>query len=403
MSGPRQPSWLRLTSAPLIFVDASGETLLAANDAARRVLSFTADLPGDLSAVIGETSSRRFVQAAVAATGSEFRIVLICRTGAGLRSLRFDGIKDTDGIAITLAPPLPDDRAWLASLEEVASGLPIGLEIYDAKFRPLLCNEVSDQFFEYPGIYMDHHDDWWPAAFPDPSERAKAFQEWQQRLVEARAAPGQSSGAEWKVRCADGIERLFEFRFRFVGELYTVVFWDVTERRRIEEEWREHARTDVLTGLANRRSFFEEAEIMRRNTALGHEELSLLMLDIDRFKAINDQYGHGVGDHVLRVIAERCRRALRVGDLLARLGGEEFALLLPSTGPLEAAEVGRQLNAVVAAQPIECGPASVDVRISIGGATRHHPEEPLESLLDRADRALYQAKAGGRDRVEFLP
>lgn len=384
-----------------MIVNATGEILVAANVGACRILMLPTDLalPCPLDVAIGDEATENL--RAAAARRTEFRLVLTCRTRGGFRSLCFDGVPCAEGIAVTLGHPVPDERAWLESLEEVAAGLPIGLEIYDREFRPLLCNEVSDHFFNYPGIRMDHHDDWWSIGFPDEDDRRHAYLEWQERIAEARLDQSRSRSAEWKVRCADGLDRHFEFRFRFVGDLYTVVFWDVTERRRLEEEWREYACTDVLTGLCNRRHFFEQGEIMRRNTDLGHEDLSLLMIDIDHFKAINDQHGHAVGDHVLRVVAERCCKALRLGDLLARIGGEEFAVLLPSTGSGDSTEIALRLNRVIADYPVECGAVVVDVRISVGGATRTHEGEPLESLLDRADRALYAAKSNGRNRVEF--
>ncbi|MCW0183095.1 MAG: GGDEF domain-containing protein [Zavarzinia sp.] len=401
MATIEEPPWLRLVKAPVIIVNAAGETLVAANEGARRILALPSrlPLPASLVLLIGEEA----VEALEASTRDkrEFRIVATCRTRGGFRALCLDGIACDEGFAVTLGHPVPDERAWLESLEEVAAGLPIGLEIYDRDFRPLLCNEVSDHFFDYPDVHMDHHDDWWGLAFPDEGDRRHAFLEWHERIAEARADQGRSRSAEWKVRCADGLDRNFEFRFRFVGDLYTVVFWDVTERRRLEEEWREYACTDVLTGLCNRRHFFEQGEVMRRNTDLSHEALSLLMIDIDHFKAINDQHGHAVGDHVLRVVAERCSKALRLGDLLARIGGEEFSVLLPSTGTREAVTIAGRLNRALADYPIECGAVAVDVRISVGGATRTHEGEPLESLLDRADRALYAAKSNGRDRVEF--
>ncbi|PWR18125.1 GGDEF domain-containing protein [Zavarzinia aquatilis] len=401
MASKGPPHWLRLVKAPVMIVNATGDILVAANAGARRILMLPADLalPCPLDMAIGDEASESLH--AAAARRLEFRLVLTCRTRGGFRSLCFDAEPCAEGFTVTLGHPVPDERTWLESLEEVAAGLPIGLEIYDRDFRPLLCNEVSDHFFNYPGIRMDHHDDWWSIGFPDEDDRRHAFIEWQERIAEAREDQSRSRSAEWKVRCADGLDRHFEFRFRFVGDLYTVVFWDVTERRRLEEEWREFACTDVLTGLCNRRHFFEQGEIMRRNTDLGHEDLSLLMIDIDHFKAINDQHGHAVGDHVLRVVADRCSKALRLGDLIARIGGEEFAVLLPSTGSAESANIALRLNRVVADYPIECGSVVVDARISVGGATRTHQGEPLESLLDRADRALYAAKSNGRNRVEF--
>jgi diguanylate cyclase (GGDEF)-like protein len=182
------------------------------------------------------------------------------------------------------------------------------------------------------------------------------------------------------------------------------LFHDVTVQERLAEELRLRAQTDSLTGLPNRRHFFDVgvAAVARAVGAKGVEgSLSLLLLDIDHFKSINDGFGHPVGDEVLREFASRCRSLMRGRDLMARIGGEEFAVLLPETKPAEAAEIGERLRCAFARAAVETQGGAISVTISMGGATLSGGGESLDALLKRADVALYEAKHGGRNRVVF--
>ena len=129
----------------------------------------------------------------------------------------------------------------------------------------------------------------------------------------------------------------------------------------------------------------------------------MLLLDIDHFKSINDSFGHPVGDEVLRELASRCRGLLRGHDLIARIGGEEFAVILPGTGPAEATEIAERLRMAFAGSPVATQGGEVRVTISLGGAMLSATGETFEVLLKRADAALYEAKRGGRNRVVFAP
>jgi diguanylate cyclase (GGDEF)-like protein/PAS domain S-box-containing protein len=183
---------------------------------------------------------------------------------------------------------------------------------------------------------------------------------------------------------------------------YAVVasFADITEQKLLEQELEHQARVDALTGVANRRHFMDEAEqgiaLSRR---YGHV-LSLLMLDIDRFKLVNDTYGHHVGDIVLQALAEVCRRELRDVDVFGRIGGEEFAVLLPETGAERALRVAERLRQAVAAAAVRVEERSnVRFTVSIGVATLTDADGCVDTLLQRADQALYEAKESGRNAV----
>lgn len=157
------------------------------------------------------------------------------------------------------------------------------------------------------------------------------------------------------------------------------------------------ASTDALTGLPNRRYFDEYVGLLTRRRR-AEDQVGVLMIDIDRFKRLNDTFGHGVGDHVLREVAQAIARAVREGDVPARYGGEEFAVLLRNPGPEIALEVGERVRRSVAALDLRrLGVPGVSV--SVGVAVAGSPDVGLDLVIDDADRALFRAKRAGRDRV----
>jgi two-component system, cell cycle response regulator len=170
------------------------------------------------------------------------------------------------------------------------------------------------------------------------------------------------------------------------------------ELRRRNAELERLVATDHLTGVHNRRFTARELErLVARGRRHGHA-LSVALLDVDRFKAINDRHGHEAGDAVLAGVAERMASRLRRDDVVGRWGGEEFLVLLPETGPAGAACVADAVRAVIAAQPFAVEGGPLPVTASVGWAT-WDGEETGEALLRRADGALYAAKAGGRNAV----
>ena len=179
---------------------------------------------------------------------------------------------------------------------------------------------------------------------------------------------------------------------------------DVTDRKALEEELIRQAHFDYLTGVNNRRHFMERAENELRRANRCGNQLSIFMLDIDHFKMINDRYGHKVGDQVLKMLADVCRSALRDIDILARMGGEEFAVLLPETDGSLALEVARRLQDSInkACLRLE-GDLAIKIQVSIGVASMTTPQDNMDILLHRADTALYEAKNTGRNRICVAP
>jgi diguanylate cyclase (GGDEF)-like protein len=157
------------------------------------------------------------------------------------------------------------------------------------------------------------------------------------------------------------------------------------------------ASTDALTGLPNRRYFDEFCGLLARRRR-AEDAVGVLMIDIDRFKALNDRYGHATGDDVLRAVASAIAGAVRGADVPARYGGEEFAVLLRNPSGEVAVEVAQRVRRAVGSLDVsEFGPAGVTV--SVGVAVAEAEDEPIARLIERADKALYRAKRRGRNRV----
>jgi diguanylate cyclase (GGDEF)-like protein/PAS domain S-box-containing protein len=186
------------------------------------------------------------------------------------------------------------------------------------------------------------------------------------------------------------------------GEItgFVEVFHDITEQKLREQALFYRATRDTLTGALNRGHFTEIAsqEIERAQRFL--EPLSLVMLDIDHFKTINDTWGHPVGDKAIVACAQACQAALRRIDSVGRVGGEEFAILLPRANKEPAYEMACRLRLAIATQRIESPGGSFGFTASLGVATLHSQVRDLQGLMRNADAALYQAKRGGRNRVE---
>ncbi len=163
---------------------------------------------------------------------------------------------------------------------------------------------------------------------------------------------------------------------------------------------REQAHTDELTNLANRRAFLGVGAAALDQAKRYQRPLSLLMIDIDHFKKINDTHGHAAGDAALRAMAAALRKAARAADTPGRLGGEEFAVLLPETNAAEALVVAERIRHDVKAIEMVHENATIRFTTSIGIAERIGEIDTIDALLHNADEALYAAKLGGRDRVE---
>lgn len=166
---------------------------------------------------------------------------------------------------------------------------------------------------------------------------------------------------------------------------------------RLEQTLRLSAELDALTGLYNRRGFFRHAQLLQAHAI--RMQKAVLMLDIDFFKKVNDQYGHQVGDSVLQEVARRIHQVVREGDLAARYGGEEFIVLCYETETKVALNIAERMRAAVEASPITVNKLTINVTISIGVRCWNRPDFELDSQIALADNALYVAKDKGRNCV----
>lgn len=175
---------------------------------------------------------------------------------------------------------------------------------------------------------------------------------------------------------------------------------EIAERERLESSLRHLAQTDALTGLKNRRSFLEVAEQALRQSQRTGAPLALCMLDIDHFKAINDNLGHAAGDAVLVQVAALCTHQLREQDLIGRYGGEEFIIALPNTDAEDAILIAERLRARIEQYRLGGIGEALGLTVTIGISQLAEGEETLDAALQRADHALYEGKREGRNRLK---
>lgn len=226
-------------------------------------------------------------------------------------------------------------------------------------------------------------------------------------------ANGEPAGVHvWEIQNTRNL-RWYECRDRAMrwedGRLVRVeVAIDITESKRIKEELAAAklraealAHADELTGLDNRRAFVSRGLQLFHHASRHGRAISVIMFDLDHFKLINDTHGHYVGDRVLIAVANNIRPLVRESDILGRLGGEEFALILPETRLSEALNVAERLRATIADILIENGEALIRCTSSFGVAACEHGSKDLDEMLCEADDALYRAKEFGRNRVEY--
>lgn len=180
---------------------------------------------------------------------------------------------------------------------------------------------------------------------------------------------------------------------------YLIAFEDFTEREGLKHRLTEIANTDELTGLNNRRRFNECAEEAVQQARVEREKLSVLMMDLDFFKKINDSYGHHGGDAVLRDFAGMLSDAFSGTDIVGRIGGEEFAVVMLNTDAVRACDKAEEFRKTVAEKTVEFGEKSISFTVSIGVAELNEATADFDALINSADHALYKAKHLGRNRT----
>jgi len=190
-------------------------------------------------------------------------------------------------------------------------------------------------------------------------------------------------------------------RYKYISELNELLVTKTSELEETKAELLKESTTDFLSTLHNRRYFVKLSEQQFKTAQKHHRNLSILMIDIDRFKKINDTYGHAFGDHVICVVASIIKSNLRTSDIAARYGGEEFVVLLLETGLNEAADIAERIRNSVENQSIKRSESSTySVTVSIGiSELECHQDRNIEEVISRADKAMYAAKQSGKNAI----
>jgi diguanylate cyclase (GGDEF)-like protein/PAS domain S-box-containing protein len=182
-----------------------------------------------------------------------------------------------------------------------------------------------------------------------------------------------------------------------IGRMHVID--DITERKKIQEELRQQAITDELTGVSNRRHFMELANSEMKRAVRLKRPPAVALIDIDHFKQINDTYGHAAGDQALIAFTTIFQKHIREIDVFARFGGDEFVLLLPETNQEQAFVVLERIRLALSTQPIDLDGKPVALTFSSGIASLSGDQQSIDSLLSQADQALYRAKEAGRNNI----
>ncbi len=283
-------------------------------------------------------------------------------------------------------------------LGSVLGALPVGVWIMDRDGGIIYGNPEGrriwagsryikpEQFGEYKG--------WWVAT----GKRIEPH-EW----AAARAiSKGETSlNEEIEIECFDGTRKVIlnsampirDDAGEVIGGI--IVNVDISDRIRLEDQLRTAADTDELTQIWNRRHFYELLHEEMQRAERYRRPLALIMFDIDRFKLINDSHGHAVGDQVLIFVSREVQNEVRVTEHLARVGGDEFMLLLPETGLADASNTAERLRKMLAERPLK----PVGVISCSFGVCEHRQGESVDDFMRRADEAMYEAKQAGRGQV----
>ncbi|MGO8991577.1 MAG: PAS domain S-box protein [bacterium] len=230
--------------------------------------------------------------------------------------------------------------------------------------------------------------EWFRKAYPDPEYRHKAIALWKEDVALRRGGD-----RVWSVVRKDGQVKEIEFKLTFLDDGRVIVMLsDVTERKRTEEELAYKATHDLLTGLPNRMLFKDRFNVAKAQAQRVHKKLAVVFLDLDRFKEVNDTLGHDAGDGLLCAVGDRLIDLVRKSDTVARMGGDEFLLLLPDTDQVEdAIRVAQKVQDVLQAPFIMDG-HEICIGASIGIAIYPDDGTDVDSLVSHADKAMYEAK-----------
>ncbi|APX94755.1 PAS domain S-box protein [Halomonas sp. 1513] len=297
-------------------------------------------------------------------------------------------------------------RQYAGEVQDLYEHAPCGYHSLDSHGRVIKINRTELKWLGYRAdevIDKRHYRD-----FVTTETRAAFDAAFQKVLCE-----GQEGRAECELSCRDGTRlwvaihataHVTEEGFQYSR----ATVFDLSDRKALETRLERQALTDPLTGLGNRRALEDQAAMEIARAKRSGAPLSLVAIDLDHFKRINDTYGHDVGDLVLQAFATLARQVLRDGDVLCRMGGEEFAVLLPDTNREQALQVAERLREAVATTPVKIdqdatGDGVLAYTTSLGVTLVSAGESSLKPAIKRADQGLYAAKEAGRNRAHWQP
>jgi diguanylate cyclase (GGDEF)-like protein/PAS domain S-box-containing protein len=292
------------------------------------------------------------------------------------------------------------------NLRNILDHLPVGVLLVQGGERIVFRNRSFVQITGYTEQDVGGTQRWWERAYPDAQVRERTRRHWDALCDTARQGDGCIRAGEYDITCRDGQCRTVDISGVLLGPDHLVFFEDLSERKAAEEEATYLAYYDPLTGLPNRRMLLDQVRQAMATSAQSGRSGALLMLDLDHFKTINETRGHDWGDMLLRQVAERLRACTHEEHTVARHGDDEFVVVLESLADnaadaaVQAQEVAQRIQAALRA-PYMLGGEPWHASVSMGAAIFRGLGESVDDLLKRADVAMYQAKAAGRDTLQF--
>ncbi|MBZ0331030.1 sensor domain-containing diguanylate cyclase [Halomonas sp. ANAO-440] len=294
------------------------------------------------------------------------------------------------------------DRSLIEAIHEAS---PDGILVVDDQGMIVSHNRRLFEVFDIPlealpgdhGGNLSGYSEQAPLALA--MDRLEAPEAFLKRTQELYDDPSMEDHCELSLKDGRTLERFSKALWgndkRYLGRVW--FFRDITPRKEVERKLEVLARRDPLTGVANRRHFFELSGVEVARARRYGAPLSLAMLDLDHFKQINDRFGHSAGDRVLINFCNDVATLLRESDVLARLGGEEFVVLLPGSDPDGAFQLAERLRGHAEKAIVEEGESRIRYTVSAGVASLTPDDASIETVMGRADDALYAAKAAGRN------
>lgn len=317
---------------------------------------------------------------------------------------------DTPGAAETLLALMhaQAEVARLSEREQLFSSLLVSVNAvlwaFDWETRKMVYVSPAYEriFGRSAGLLLADYAEWRDSIYPDDLNYAErslneviekgAIEDREYRIIRADGEVRWLSDKCFVSHKADAAQRLI-----VVG-----IAEDITEKKHLEDELQRLATTDVLTQSSNRRHFFEGAQREFEQARLNGTPLSFLLLDIDDFKLINDTYGHQEGDGVLQRLATSARSTLRRGDLFGRIGGEEFAAILPGCSQEIATQIAERLQREIQRLSFQHQDITFSITASLGLTSLGNTDPHLEALYARADAGMYQAKRQGKNQIVLV-